>query len=95
MSTVVAVLLLNLILDCIIEALANPERERLKHEDTNISEWLKSMKPCSTFVNRFPPLSLNYENACLPLRIVKIILVAFRYFYVRVCFEQFMVKISG
>ena len=28
--------------DCIIEALANPERERLKHEDTNISEWLKS-----------------------------------------------------
>jgi len=47
-----------MIIDCIIEALANPERERLKHEDTNISEWLKSMKPCSynfagtTFGNR-------------------------------------------
>ena len=35
---------LNLSTDCIIEALANPERERLKHEDTNISEWLKSMQ---------------------------------------------------
>jgi THO complex subunit 2 len=29
-------------LDCIIEALANPEKERLKLDDTNISEWLKS-----------------------------------------------------
>ncbi|CAB4031219.1 THO complex subunit 2, partial, partial [Paramuricea clavata] len=27
---------------CIIEALANPEKERLKLDDTNISEWLKS-----------------------------------------------------
>ena len=44
---VVVVLSLNFIIDCIIEALANPERERLKHEDTNISEWLKSMNPCS------------------------------------------------
>ena len=35
-------LFLNKMTDCIIEALANPERERLKHEDTNISEWLKS-----------------------------------------------------
>lgn len=35
-------LFLNKKTDCIIEALANPERERLKHEDTNISEWLKS-----------------------------------------------------
>ena len=25
-----------------MEALANPERERLKQEDTNISLWLKS-----------------------------------------------------
>ena len=47
MPTVATVLFLNLIIDCIIEALANPERERLKHEDTNISEWLKSMKSCS------------------------------------------------
>ena len=29
-------------LDCILEALANPEKERLKLDDTNISEWLKS-----------------------------------------------------
>ena len=27
--------------DCIIEALGNPQKERLKHEDTNISDWLK------------------------------------------------------
>ena len=27
---------------CIMEALANPERERMKHDDTNISQWLKS-----------------------------------------------------
>ncbi len=27
--------------DCIIEALGNPQRERLKHGDTNISNWLK------------------------------------------------------
>ena len=47
MPIVVAIVFLNLIIDCIIEALANPERERLKHEDTNISEWLKSMIPCS------------------------------------------------
>lgn len=33
---------LSVILDCIIEALANPEKERLKYDDTNISEWLKS-----------------------------------------------------
>ncbi len=31
-----------ILLDCIIEALANPEKERLKLDDTNISEWLKS-----------------------------------------------------
>lgn len=47
MAIVATVLSLNLMIDCIIEALANPERERLKHEDTNISEWLKSMKSCS------------------------------------------------
>ena len=47
MPIVATVLSLNLMIDCIIEALANPERERLKHEDTNISEWLKSMKYCS------------------------------------------------
>ena len=27
---------------CIIEALANPQKERMKHDDTNISNWLQS-----------------------------------------------------
>jgi len=27
---------------CIIEALANPSKERMKHDDTNISNWLQS-----------------------------------------------------
>lgn len=28
--------------DCIIEALANPEKEKMKHDDTTISSWLQS-----------------------------------------------------
>ena len=28
---------------CIIEALANPQKERMKHDDTNISNWLQSL----------------------------------------------------
>ncbi|XP_077984941.1 THO complex subunit 2-like isoform X2 [Glandiceps talaboti] len=28
---------------CIIQALANPEKERMKHEDTNLSPWLQSL----------------------------------------------------
>uniref|UniRef100_A0A4X2LDQ8 THO complex subunit 2 n=1 Tax=Vombatus ursinus TaxID=29139 RepID=A0A4X2LDQ8_VOMUR len=28
---------------CIIEALANPEKERMKHDDTTISSWLQSL----------------------------------------------------
>ena len=27
---------------CIIEALANPEKEKMKHDDTTISSWLQS-----------------------------------------------------
>lgn len=33
--------------DCIIEALANPEKEKMKHDDTTISNWLQSK--CSSF----------------------------------------------
>lgn len=33
---------LSVIQDCIIEALANPEKERMKHDDTTISSWLQS-----------------------------------------------------
>ena len=29
--------------DCIIEALGNPQKEKLKHEDTNISTWLQGI----------------------------------------------------
>lgn len=28
--------------DCIIEALANPQKEKMKHDDTTISSWLQS-----------------------------------------------------
>ena len=31
---------------CIMEALANPDKERMKHDDTNISQWLKSARTC-------------------------------------------------
>lgn len=34
---------LTLSSDCIIEALANPEKEKMKHDDTTISSWLQSM----------------------------------------------------
>ncbi|TWW74883.1 THO complex subunit 2 [Takifugu flavidus] len=30
-------------MDCIIEALANPEKEKMKHDDTAISSWLQSL----------------------------------------------------
>lgn len=35
-------ILFNSTKDCIIEALANPEKERMKHDDTTISSWLQS-----------------------------------------------------
>lgn len=35
-------LVLTLSSDCIIEALANPEKEKMKHDDTSISSWLQS-----------------------------------------------------
>lgn len=38
-------LALTLWSDCIIEALANPEKEKMKHDDTTISSWLQSMSP--------------------------------------------------
>ncbi|XP_046852760.1 THO complex subunit 2-like [Xenia sp. Carnegie-2017] len=39
---------------CIIEALANPEKERLKLDDTNISEWLKSLAIfCGTVFKKY------------------------------------------
>jgi len=51
---------------CVIEALGNPERERLKTDDTNISTWLQSTcKTLSLFL--FSPITsqlyMNCENS--------------------------------
>ncbi|KAJ8776417.1 hypothetical protein J1605_015532 [Eschrichtius robustus] len=41
--------------DCIIEALANPEKERMKHDDTTISSWLQSLASfCGAVFRKYP-----------------------------------------
>ena len=44
--------------DCIIEALANPEKEKMKHDDTTISSWLQSTFPLLSM------LSANWLSVC-------------------------------
>ncbi|XP_076804278.1 THO complex subunit 2-like isoform X1 [Clavelina lepadiformis] len=40
---------------CIIEALANPQKERMKHDDTNISNWLQSLACfCGAIFKKYP-----------------------------------------
>uniref|UniRef100_A0A8D0CBS1 THO complex subunit 2 n=1 Tax=Salvator merianae TaxID=96440 RepID=A0A8D0CBS1_SALMN len=40
---------------CIIEALANPEKERIKHDDTTISSWLQSLASfCGAVFRKYP-----------------------------------------
>ncbi|XP_069468772.1 THO complex subunit 2 isoform X2 [Ambystoma mexicanum] len=40
---------------CIIEALANPEKERMKHDDTTISDWLQSLASfCGAVFRKYP-----------------------------------------
>ncbi|CAK6441230.1 unnamed protein product [Pipistrellus nathusii] len=40
---------------CIIEALANPEKERMKHDDTTISGWLQSLASfCGAVFRKYP-----------------------------------------
>ncbi|XP_043560804.1 THO complex subunit 2 isoform X1 [Chiloscyllium plagiosum] len=40
---------------CIIEALANPEKERMKHDDTTISTWLQSLASfCGAIFRKYP-----------------------------------------
>ncbi|XP_066104706.1 THO complex subunit 2 isoform X5 [Saccopteryx bilineata] len=40
---------------CIIEALANPEKERMKHDDTTISSWLQSLASfCGAVFRKYP-----------------------------------------
>uniref|UniRef100_A0A8C2FWW8 THO complex subunit 2 n=1 Tax=Cyprinus carpio TaxID=7962 RepID=A0A8C2FWW8_CYPCA len=40
---------------CIIEALANPEKEKMKHDHTTISSWLQSLASlCGGFFRKYP-----------------------------------------
>ncbi|KAI4891163.1 hypothetical protein NFI96_021304 [Prochilodus magdalenae] len=40
---------------CIIEALANPEKEKMKHDDTTISSWLQSLASlCGAVFRKYP-----------------------------------------
>ncbi|XP_052429659.1 THO complex subunit 2 isoform X1 [Carassius gibelio] len=40
---------------CIIEALANPEKEKMKHDDTTISSWLQSLASlCGSVFRKYP-----------------------------------------
>uniref|UniRef100_A0A8C9T4T3 THO complex subunit 2 n=1 Tax=Scleropages formosus TaxID=113540 RepID=A0A8C9T4T3_SCLFO len=40
---------------CIIEALANPEKEKMKHDDTTISAWLQSLASlCGAVFRKYP-----------------------------------------
>jgi THO complex subunit 2 len=40
---------------CVIEALANPMKERLKHEDTTVSQWLQGLATfCGTVYKKYP-----------------------------------------
>ncbi|XP_073497185.1 THO complex subunit 2 [Phyllobates terribilis] len=40
---------------CIIEALANPEKEKMKHDDTTISTWLQSLASfCGAIFRKYP-----------------------------------------
>ncbi|XP_045691270.1 LOW QUALITY PROTEIN: THO complex subunit 2-like [Phyllostomus hastatus] len=40
---------------CIIEALANPEKERMKHDDTTISSWFQSLASfCGAVFRKYP-----------------------------------------
>lgn len=42
----------------IVEAVANPDRERLKHDDTNISLWLQSLASFAGYICRKYPVEL-------------------------------------
>uniref|UniRef100_A0A3P8S551 THO complex subunit 2 n=1 Tax=Amphiprion percula TaxID=161767 RepID=A0A3P8S551_AMPPE len=42
------------VLACIIEALANPEKEKMKHDDTTISSWLQLASLCGAVFRKYP-----------------------------------------
>ena len=49
------VFLTNYLSDCVIEALGNPQKERLKHEDTNVSSWLQGLANfCANVFKKYP-----------------------------------------
>ena len=46
-------------IDCIIEALGNPQKERLKLEDTNLSSWLQILASFSANIFKKYPVDLT------------------------------------
>ena len=43
-----------LVSDCMIEALGSPQKERMKYNDTNISQWLKGLSSfCSNIFKKY------------------------------------------
>ncbi|CAG0908395.1 unnamed protein product, partial [Cyprideis torosa] len=44
---------------CIIEALANPEKDRVKHDGTTISLWLQSLATLCGYLNKKYPMDLT------------------------------------
>uniref|UniRef100_A0A3Q2NPJ1 THO complex subunit 2 n=1 Tax=Fundulus heteroclitus TaxID=8078 RepID=A0A3Q2NPJ1_FUNHE len=42
------------VLACIIEALANPEKEKMKHDDTTLSSWLQLASLCGAVFRKYP-----------------------------------------
>uniref|UniRef100_A0A452VJW2 THO complex subunit 2 n=1 Tax=Ursus maritimus TaxID=29073 RepID=A0A452VJW2_URSMA len=62
---------------CIIEALANPEKERMKHDDTTISSWLQSK--CFYFSKYEISICCNchvkYSIANLALRVFDLLIL--------------------
>ena len=52
--------------DCIIEALANPAKERLKHEDTTVSQWLQGELEGACAQARATPPANNLSPLLFP-----------------------------
>uniref|UniRef100_A0A3B5LJZ0 THO complex subunit 2 n=1 Tax=Xiphophorus couchianus TaxID=32473 RepID=A0A3B5LJZ0_9TELE len=44
----------DVLADCIIEALANPEKEKMKHDDTTLSLWLQLASLCGAVFRKYP-----------------------------------------
>lgn len=54
-SCVSLILNIHVMIDCVIEALGNPLKERMKHEDTNLSSWLQGLASfCANVFKKYP-----------------------------------------